>query len=341
MDRICGIAFENGVQYDSTAIQKGVHMKKLWLYFLLVPCVTALSAEGSFAILPFESVGFTEPGIANVVADFVQYAFVKNYPKLTCIERNRISKILEEQALQLTGATEQACEVGRVLGATSVIYGSISKLGSKTTLFINVGDVQTGRVIFAKSDSKIAEIEDIDNELIFPMVASLFSVEEAKNGQTVTIRRCLNLVGMRNNRYPNAFVEVLVGQSTVGQTPAVQASESANFNKTFEIDCDASREIQFRVYDSGPNYRDLIGAVVLTLPPCDVSASSQEDTSATAQLVKSIANLAVAISDARRPRAGSPRQASYPEMRSSGQYQLIRQDKGVRYRTGTIEVALE
>ena len=319
-------------------MKKGI-ARFLPLVFIVVSSLHSAENE-AYAILPFESIGFSDQSIANVVAEFVQYSFVKNYPNLVCIERARINKLMQEQSFQSTGASEQAVEVGKLLGATSVIYGTISKLGNKITLFVNVSEVQTGKILYSKSDSKVTEIENIDKELIFPLIKTLFTTEEIKkSGQTIIIKQCLNLVGIRRNRYPNAFVEILSAEKSIGQTSTVANNASPVFNQRFEIHCSEPRTLLLRIYDSGPNFRDLIGGVIVSLPECESNKASHEDSSSTQKLATSITNLALTLSNS-RPTSSSAN-AQFPLVISNGQYQLIRQEGGAIYRTGMIILDIE
>jgi curli biogenesis system outer membrane secretion channel CsgG len=95
------------------------------------------------------------------------------------IEREQLNKIMGEQALGQTGAVkgETAAKVGELLGAQSLITGSITEFGftqgttdgglfkkkvQKVRAVVNIRaiDTTTGAIIFAENGEGIAETED-------------------------------------------------------------------------------------------------------------------------------------------------------------------------------------
>ena len=67
----------------------------------------------------------------------------------TVVERSLLTKVLEEQKLQLSGAIDpdSAVQVGRLLGAKLVLLGSVEKLGGKYQVNARIVETQTGRVV--------------------------------------------------------------------------------------------------------------------------------------------------------------------------------------------------
>ena len=76
-----------------------------------------------------------------------------NTRRFTVIERSKMEDILQEQALQRTGVTDtqQAVDIGRVLGVDKVIAGSLSRLGSRFIIDIRFIDVEKGEIELAES----------------------------------------------------------------------------------------------------------------------------------------------------------------------------------------------
>lgn len=78
---------------------------------------------------------------ASVVSDRIRIA-LKQTGKFTVIERELMSKLLEEQQLQQTGCIESECmaEVGKLLSVRQVVGGSISKIGNLYVIEAKVFD---------------------------------------------------------------------------------------------------------------------------------------------------------------------------------------------------------
>lgn len=67
---------------------------------------------------------------------------------LTLIAREEMTKILQEQEIQLTGITtsEDAVVIGKILNVKIMILGSLSKVGSEYYISVKAVDVETGKV---------------------------------------------------------------------------------------------------------------------------------------------------------------------------------------------------
>ena len=69
------------------------------------------------------------------------------------LERKQMTKILEEHALQLSGAlqAEDAAEIGNLLSVHLIVFGSINQLGRNLVITIRLVNVEEGRLKAADS----------------------------------------------------------------------------------------------------------------------------------------------------------------------------------------------
>ena len=76
--------------------------------------------------------------------------------KFKVVERSKIEEILKEQDFQLSGCVDECLiEVGKLVGATSVIVGSVGKVGQTFTISARIVDASSGEIEKAISyDSK-------------------------------------------------------------------------------------------------------------------------------------------------------------------------------------------
>ena len=104
------------------------------------------------------------------------------YPDLYALERNRIDAVLEEQAIQLSGCVDECLvEVGQLLGASSIITGSIGKVGSFHTINARKINATTGKVENAFGyDSKY----NIDELLVSGMKEVAYQIAKGDNRST-------------------------------------------------------------------------------------------------------------------------------------------------------------
>ena len=83
---------------------------------------------------------------ARTLSDRLRIELVK-YNFINVLERSRIDAILEEQAIQMSGCVDECLvEVGKLLGATSLITGSIGKVGDYYTINARKINATTGKL---------------------------------------------------------------------------------------------------------------------------------------------------------------------------------------------------
>ena len=101
------------------------------------------------------------------------------YKNLYVVERSRIDAVLEEQAIQLSGCVDECLvEVGQLLGASSIITGSIGKVGSFHTINARKINASTGKVENAFGyDSKYS----IDELLVTGMKEVAYQIAKGDN----------------------------------------------------------------------------------------------------------------------------------------------------------------
>jgi TolB-like protein len=104
-----------------------------------------LPKNNTIAVL---SVSSRERNIATYVIEEIEYQLV-NSREFRIVDRNTLDKIRTEQNFQLSGDVDDnsAVSIGRMLGASIVITGTISGSGTSQRLTIKALDVQTAQII--------------------------------------------------------------------------------------------------------------------------------------------------------------------------------------------------
>jgi hypothetical protein len=113
------------------------------------PDPTPLLSPGGkmiLAVTGFRTVGL-DSSAGTAVADLLQSRLV-GLPGLTVVERERINAVLQEQNLQNSDRFDSttAVQLGRLLGATRLMFGTVSNLGDTWTVSAQLVDVGTGRI---------------------------------------------------------------------------------------------------------------------------------------------------------------------------------------------------
>ncbi len=113
---------------------------------LLFSNLTALNTKNE-TIAVFDFIGNDiNSNTARTLSDRLRIELVK-YNFINVLERNRIDAILEEQAIQMSGCVDECLvEVGKLLGATSIITGSIGRVGDYYTINARKINATTGKL---------------------------------------------------------------------------------------------------------------------------------------------------------------------------------------------------
>jgi TolB-like protein len=113
---------------------------------LLFSNLTAFTTKNE-TIAVFDFIGNDiNSNTARTLSDRLRIELVK-YNFINVLERSRIDAILEEQAIQMSGCVDECLvEIGKLLGATSIITGSIGKVGDYYTINARKINATTGKL---------------------------------------------------------------------------------------------------------------------------------------------------------------------------------------------------
>lgn len=84
--------------------------------------------------------------------------------KVRVIERMQMNAILQEQGFQSSGACDNeecAVEIGKLLGVSRIVIGSVSKLGRVYSMSVRMVDVQTGEILKSSMRNSSGRIEEL------------------------------------------------------------------------------------------------------------------------------------------------------------------------------------
>jgi TolB-like protein len=117
--------------------------------------------EQRFAVLPFENAGpeASERSLGIVVGDLVITNLVRDH-RLRLVERSRIGAIMNELALQQSGAVDdsQALQLGKLAAVRGVVVGRVSDAGQDFLVSARVIDAESGAVL-TSTDARLPKAE--------------------------------------------------------------------------------------------------------------------------------------------------------------------------------------
>jgi curli biogenesis system outer membrane secretion channel CsgG len=103
-----------------------------------------------FAVLDFENQTGKDSWhhLEKALPDLVSTRLAAQ-PGFKVVERRRISEIMEEQHLTLTGAIDPttAMRIGTLIGANIILFGSVTQLDNDLLMSIRMAQVDTGEII--------------------------------------------------------------------------------------------------------------------------------------------------------------------------------------------------
>jgi TolB-like protein len=109
--------------------------------------------EQRFAVVPFENVGdeAQQKSLGLVVSDLVVTDLARDH-RLPMIERTQLGAVMNELALQQSGAVDdaKALQVGKLAGARALVVGRVSDGGDVFVVSARAVDGETGVVIVAE-----------------------------------------------------------------------------------------------------------------------------------------------------------------------------------------------
>jgi TolB-like protein len=116
-------------------------------------------APKTLAIFPFENNSVTNPGryapLSKGLAAMLITDLNNNQSAIELIERNEIQVLLQEIALGQSGSVDEstAVDVGKILGAQSIAFGSFMVLGANVRMDVRIIKVETSELIVSESIS--------------------------------------------------------------------------------------------------------------------------------------------------------------------------------------------
>lgn len=132
----------------------------------LFAIVSGYSADSSVkvAVLGIESRIKTRSIDTETLTELLQTELFKQ-KVFIIVERAYLSKIIEEQKLQLSGLTESdVSRIGSLAGADKVITGSLSELSGDMILIVKMVNVKTGTIEIIEQD-KAGNLNDLIQKL--------------------------------------------------------------------------------------------------------------------------------------------------------------------------------
>jgi len=93
------------------------------------------------------------------------------------VERDQMNQIFNEQSLQMTGCTDNACvvQIGKLLSANKILVGEISQIGKTVIITVRIVDVEKGVAEFSATEraKSMDNIDEAVNNLVKRLIDTI------------------------------------------------------------------------------------------------------------------------------------------------------------------------
>ncbi len=171
---------------------KNLSVVSIFILFLTCPAFSK-----NIAVIPFQNItGDKEKNwIGAGFSETLTTKLVK-VSEITVLERENLSKILDEIKFQYTGAVDEktAVKMGKLYGADVLVFGAFQVIGEKLKITARFVDVETRKVIdTAEANGNISDIFKLQDEIAFNLMDSLKIVLAEKEKEEIKINPTDNL----------------------------------------------------------------------------------------------------------------------------------------------------
>ncbi len=137
-------------------------MRRVVILPVLLLLVGLMQAQTMKKVAVFDPEGNVVESIKHIVREEISNAIV-NTPNYAVVERSMIEKVLAESKFQSEGLVDdsQISELGRMMGADYVCYGSIAGIGNNYYISLKMVDVITARVMLQRTGTTEEGMKDL------------------------------------------------------------------------------------------------------------------------------------------------------------------------------------
>jgi TolB-like protein len=180
------------------------------------------------AVLPFQERGAEVKGLGSQMTDLLFVQLVAD-PELYLVERDELTKVLEELELNLSGLVNpaQALDVGHLTGAKILITGSVLQAGGHLYVIAKIIGTETSRVLGASVKGRPDDdLDRLARELATEVANTVKSRAADLVAKPVTRTDRLEMLREKLGKGPRPTVAIQVTERHVGQRTIDPAAET-------------------------------------------------------------------------------------------------------------------
>ncbi|MEI8373531.1 MAG: CsgG/HfaB family protein [Planctomycetota bacterium] len=180
------------------------------------------------AVLPFQERGRETKDQGSKVTDLL-FANLSADPALMLVDREDITKLIQEQELNLSGLVnpQQATKVGQLTGAKLLITGSVLQVDNTVYLIAKIIGTETSRVVGASVKGNVRDdlgklVEELSKEVsksIIDRADDLVAKPVSREDRVAALKKKLG-----NGKLPSVLIEISehhIGQALIERSNIV------------------------------------------------------------------------------------------------------------------------
>ena len=130
------------------------------VYALLSLCVV-VQGKPNCAVATFEARGTVTADDATTLSDWLESELIE-LNQFSMVARTQMAKIVDAQEMSMScDSADSAIELGKLLSARYIVFGSASKVGSTYVLIATLADVETAELIRTARFEQTGPIDDL------------------------------------------------------------------------------------------------------------------------------------------------------------------------------------
>lgn len=165
-------------------------------YIHLLLFITFSYSLETVAIIDFEGIGISKSESRALTQRLTSE--IVEIGKFTVVERSEMKRLLDEQKFQYSGCIDVSCavEIGKMLGAKSMVVGTISKLGNSYNVDSRLIDVKTAENYVSANYTTTKDLDDLLNG----MRTIAYKICEMEVPENLILKDSLNFDSLKKYR---------------------------------------------------------------------------------------------------------------------------------------------
>ena len=185
----------------------------IFFFFVFFQVVLLSQDQRRVSVLPLQTMDVPK-NLGIITSYFIESSLIRS-GYFSVISNQERDRIIEEQEEQLSDCFDESCsiQIGKLLSADHMFFGSISKLGREYVIILQMIDISTAKIIASSHISVPSEeeIDDYTDLLAQECIDQIFQADDSSQKQ--------DKYGVLLVQTTPAGASVFIGEEYLGEAP--------------------------------------------------------------------------------------------------------------------------